>query len=95
MNSPVVLIFGAGANIGAEVASTFSKQGYQIATVARSGKDGKTADGRLHITADLSRSSSVPDIFQRVKQELGTPSVVIYNGASKTNSKQTSSTNNK
>lgn len=43
-------------------------------------KSSSTAKDYLQVQADLSVSSSVEDIFTRVIEELGHPSVVAYNG---------------
>lgn len=81
---PVLLIFGAGANIGQGVAKAFAAKGYSVATTSRSEKTPAPADGiDLHIKSDLVDSSSVPGVFEQVRQVLGqAPSVVVYNGES-------------
>jgi len=80
--SPVLLILGAGPNIGAHVANKFAENGYQIALAARRLADGVQSDGHLHVQADLSKPETVPAVFEKVKQTFGLPSVVIYNGQS-------------
>lgn len=77
----VVLIIGAGPNVGASVAAKFSENGYRVALAARSLTDGLSADGNLHIKADLSQPSGVPSIFLKVKKAFGIPNVVVYNGS--------------
>lgn len=81
---PVLLIFGAGANIGQGVAKAFAAQGYSVATTSRSEKTPAPADGiDLHIKSDLVDSSSIPGVFEQVRRVLGqAPSVVVYNGES-------------
>jgi NAD(P)-dependent dehydrogenase (short-subunit alcohol dehydrogenase family) len=76
----VVLILGAGSNIGQSSATAFASKGYKVALASRSAKtDEDTADLK-HFQVDLSNPSSVPELFTQLKEALGTPSVVIYNG---------------
>ncbi|KAJ3497133.1 hypothetical protein NLG97_g2131 [Lecanicillium saksenae] len=86
---PVLLILGSGANIGQGVARAFSAKGYQVAATSRSEKpksEQVPADGiDLHIKSDLADASSVPGVFEKVRQALGqAPSVVVYNAAALT-----------
>jgi len=81
LSAPVALIFGAGKNIGASVAKSFSDAGYKIATVSRSESSTPASDRRIHIRADLSDPSGIAAVFETVRKQLGQPSVVVYNGA--------------
>ncbi|EEU36453.1 uncharacterized protein NECHADRAFT_81213 [Fusarium vanettenii 77-13-4] len=85
-STKILLILGAGKNIGNGVANKFRSAGYRVALVSRSAEDRKTnPDGDLTLKADLSNPSSVPDIFGAVKELLGgPPSVVVYNAATLT-----------
>ncbi|KAM0433392.1 hypothetical protein ACHAPT_004270 [Fusarium lateritium] len=82
----ILLILGAGKNIGQGVANKFRSAGYRVALVSRSAEDRKTnPDGDLTLRADLSDPSSVPGIFGAVKEQLGgPPNVVVYNAATLT-----------
>jgi NAD(P)-dependent dehydrogenase (short-subunit alcohol dehydrogenase family) len=81
-SAPIVLILGAGPNIGQHVARAFAAKGYRIALSSRSSSDLTLQPDDLHIPADLSQPSSVPVIFSSVKAKFGaSPSVVIYNAA--------------
>lgn len=77
----VVLILGAGANIGANVARVFAHNGYNVALAARRLQDEIGSDGYLHIHADFADPKSVETAFEIVSKALGPPSVVIYNGS--------------
>ncbi|KAF1963672.1 NAD(P)-binding protein [Byssothecium circinans] len=79
--APVLLLFGAGANVGQSVARAFAAKGYKIALVSRSQKDNTNIPNAIHISSDLSDPSSVPGVFAKVSEKLGTPSVVVYNAA--------------
>ncbi len=80
--SPVVLILGAGANIGANVARAFAAKGYKVALAARKLKDETNEEGQLTIASDFADPSSVVAAFSKVREVLGDPSVVVYNGSS-------------
>ena len=80
MISPVLLVFGAGANVGLSVVKKFASEGYKVAAVARTPKDDLKSAAHLVISADLSKDPVEP-IFEQVQKELGTPSVVVYNGS--------------
>lgn len=78
--SPILLILGAGSNVGQSVAKEFASKGYRVALAARRLKEEDSTSQELHIPADLSNPSSVAEIFSKVKEKLGVPSVVVYNG---------------
>jgi NAD(P)-dependent dehydrogenase (short-subunit alcohol dehydrogenase family) len=78
--SKILLILGAGPNIGASLAKAFASRGYKVATASRSPSKGD--DGAdLHVTVDLAKPETVPGVFERVRSELGGEvGVVVYNG---------------
>ena len=76
---PVVLIFGAGANVGLSVAQKFKDNGYAVAAVSRTVKDELKEVAHKTIACSIT-PEEVPKIFAKVEKELGIPSVVIYNG---------------
>lgn len=78
--SPVVLILGAGSNVGQAVAKAFSAKGYKVALVARKVNEADSTDKTAYIRADFSDPGSVAGVFSKTKSLLGIPSVVIYNG---------------
>lgn len=78
--SKVLLILGAGGNIGASVASLFAQNGYKVALAARRLQDAMDEDGRLHIHADVANAESVESAFDKVAAKFGPPDVVVYNG---------------
>ncbi|EXJ93386.1 hypothetical protein A1O1_01778 [Capronia coronata CBS 617.96] len=79
--SPVVLILGAGPNIGQAVARTFASKGYKVALAARALKEVDSTDNQLNIPSDFSKTDDVVNAFDRVKKVFGIPSVVVYNVA--------------
>ena len=79
----VLLILGAGPNLGRAIASKFAANGYKIALAARSLSNGPSEDGSLQIKADFSNPSVVREVFAKTIDTLGHPSVVVYNGPSK------------
>ena len=81
--SPVVLILGAGARVGAAVAERFANNGYKVAVVSRKGTGSLNSDGYLSLKADFSKPETVTPVFEAIKAEFHTaPSVVVYNAAS-------------
>lgn len=78
--SPVILILGAGPNIGQAVARTFASRGYKVALAARSLNEADSTDNQLNITSDFANPDDVVNAFKRVNKVFGIPSVVVYNG---------------
>jgi NAD(P)-dependent dehydrogenase (short-subunit alcohol dehydrogenase family) len=79
-SSLVVLVLGAGPNLGTSIAKSFASTGYKVAVASRSGKP--SADGFLSLKADFTKSESLPPLFDAVKKEFGSaPNVVVYNAA--------------
>lgn len=79
---PVVLILGAGPNIGQAIARTFANKGFKVALAARSLKEADSTDDQLKILSDFSKTDDVVHASAKVSKAFGIPSVVIYNGAS-------------
>ncbi|KAG4438110.1 hypothetical protein IFR05_006390 [Cadophora sp. M221] len=84
--SPIILILGAGPNIGQAVARTFASKGYKVALASRSLKEEDSTDDQLNITSDFSNPEDVVSAFAKVRKALGIPSVVVYNAGSLTSS---------
>jgi hypothetical protein len=76
----VVLILGSGPNVGQHVARAFAAKGYKVAVASRTVKKDDSIEDQVGLQIDLSDPSSVPNVFNQVKEKLGTPSVVVYNG---------------
>jgi NAD(P)-dependent dehydrogenase (short-subunit alcohol dehydrogenase family) len=78
--SPIVLILGAGSNVGQHVAQAFRDKGYRVALAARSVKESDNTDEQVYLPSDFSDPNSIVKAFTKLKSSLGVPSVVIYNG---------------
>jgi NAD(P)-dependent dehydrogenase (short-subunit alcohol dehydrogenase family) len=76
----IILIFGFGPRLGAGIARAFANKGYKVAVVSRTNKAIEPGDGYLWIQADMSDAFSVEGVFTTVRNKLGIPSVVVYNG---------------
>lgn len=63
--SPVVLILGAGPNIGQAVARTFASKGSKVALAACSLEEADTSDNQLNIQSDFANSDDIVNAFQR------------------------------
>ncbi|KAI1268930.1 NAD(P)-binding protein [Xylariaceae sp. FL1019] len=82
--SPVILILGAGPNIGQAVARKFASNGYKVGLAARSVKEAESTDSQLNIASDFTKSDDVVNAFNKVTQAFGIPSVVVYNVSAST-----------
>lgn len=88
-SQPVLLLIGSGANIGASTVRTFLANGYKVAQASRSAKSAESTADNLHVALDITRPDTVTEAFKTVRQKLGEPSVVIYNGKYLNNSRST------
>ncbi|KFA71343.1 hypothetical protein S40288_08962 [Stachybotrys chartarum IBT 40288] len=82
----ILLVLGAGSNIGQSLTERFKSAGYSIALVSRSAPTSSGAsDEVLRIQADLTNPGAIASIFETVKAKLGAhPTVVVYNAAALT-----------
>ena len=78
--SPIVLILGAGPNIGTSVARSFAAKGYRVALTSRKASQANSTANEVHIQSDFTDPGTVVNVFSQVKASLGIPSVVVYNG---------------
>ena len=79
-SKPVLFLIGSGANIGASTVKTFLANGYKVAQASRSAKSADSTQDNLHVALDITKPDTITEAFQTVRQKLGEPSVVIYNG---------------
>ena len=79
---PLVLLLGAGSNVGSAVAKKFQSSGYNVALAARSLSERKISSQEWSYKLDLSKPSAVEDLFAKVQKDVGIPNVVIFNGKS-------------
>lgn len=80
---PVILILGAGPNIGRGIARAFAAEGYKVALASRSLQEADSTPEQLYIKSDFADTDDVVHAFTRTKKELGVPRVVVYNGKSR------------
>ena len=86
-NKKIAVVVGVGPGIGAAVAQKFASQQYSIALISRSidkltpvEKHIKDNGGHaISIPADAGNTQSLIDAFNKIKSELGNPTVLIYN----------------
>jgi NAD(P)-dependent dehydrogenase (short-subunit alcohol dehydrogenase family) len=76
----VILILGSGPNVGQHVSRAFAAKGYKVALASRTVKKDDSITDQVNLQVDLFDPASVPNVFNQVKETLGTPSVVVYNG---------------
>lgn len=81
MSAPPVLLFlGAGKKLGTQVPAIFAEAGYKIAVVARTPKEEFEKRGYYQVQADFNNPESIPEVFAKVRENVGIPTVVVYNG---------------
>jgi len=80
MSQNIVVVLGAGPNIGLHITKHFSSKGFKTVIVSRNPGEDITAAADLAIAADFSDPTSIKGIFEAVKAQIGTPNVVVYNG---------------
>ncbi|TCJ16028.1 SDR family NAD(P)-dependent oxidoreductase [Rubrobacter taiwanensis] len=87
MSEKIAVILGAGPGLGAAVARRFSGEGFAVALMSRrresflrAQREIEERGGRvLSVTADAADAASVASAFDRVRDELGAPEVLVYN----------------
>lgn len=89
MGNPVCAIVGAGDGLGQSLAAKFAREGFDIALLSRSKAGSQAAFDAATIvasggdvkyySADASNPETVSAAFARVAEEMGAPSVMIYN----------------
>ena len=66
--------------MGQKVAERFTANGYKVAVISRSGETVPSTVATLSLLANFPNRKTVHDVFKQVREKLGEPSVVIYNG---------------
>jgi NAD(P)-dependent dehydrogenase (short-subunit alcohol dehydrogenase family) len=79
MSSQIILILGAGANIGKSLVHKFSSAGFKVAIASRTLNPELSKLVDHSAKANFSTPSSIKFIFEKVKSEIGVPNVVIHN----------------
>ncbi|HEX3596162.1 MAG TPA: SDR family NAD(P)-dependent oxidoreductase [Polyangiaceae bacterium] len=83
---PVCAVVGVGPGNGAAFARKFANQGYAVALLARStdfsSELAKSLPGARAFACDVSDAASVSGAFAAVREQLGEPSVLVYNAGS-------------
>ncbi|KAI1101582.1 hypothetical protein F4804DRAFT_343882 [Jackrogersella minutella] len=80
MSAPPVLLFlGAGKGLGTRVPAVFAEAGYKIAVVARTWKEEFERCGYYQVQADFNNVECIPEVFAKVRENVGVPTVVVYN----------------
>jgi 3-oxoacyl-[acyl-carrier protein] reductase len=78
----VVVVTGASRGIGREIAGAFGREGAKVACVATTleGADKVAAEvGGEGYACDVSSPEQVEQVFSRIVEEMGTPSVLVNN----------------
>lgn len=86
-NGQVTAVLGVGPGLGAAIARRFARAGHGVALLARSEeklnavRDEITAGGGTAVVApcDATEPASVAAAFEKVRESLGPPDVLVYN----------------
>lgn len=89
MSNRTCVIVGMGTGVGLAVAKRFAREGFRIAMIARReaaleeyATALKQAGAEAHgFAADAADFTSLKNAFDQIKQQLGTPEVLVYNAA--------------
>jgi NAD(P)-dependent dehydrogenase (short-subunit alcohol dehydrogenase family) len=87
VNGKVAAVLGVGPGLGAAVARRFAREGFAVGLMARGEESLAAAREEVEssggtavaVTADATGATSVASAFNRVREELGTPEVFVYN----------------
>jgi len=90
INGKTVLVTGASSGMGAAISKAIAKAGGRVLLLARRedelrrvADEIKQAGGEAQIyPVDLANSSSVMEVAQRIKAEVGTPDIIVNNAGS-------------
>jgi NAD(P)-dependent dehydrogenase (short-subunit alcohol dehydrogenase family) len=86
LNRPVAVIAGAGPGNGEALARRFADAGYAIGLLARNPDSLKTLASRLPDTrgyvCDVANADSVSTAFARIRSELGSVDMLLFNAGS-------------
>ena len=82
--SEIAVIVGGGPGVSASCARLFAKEGMKVAVAARTPDKPalnqlKAELGVTLVECDASNPGAVANLFQVVKAELGSPSLVVHN----------------
>lgn len=87
MSVPVCVIVGAGPGNGAAFARQFSRAGYHVALLARSGAALESLTGQIAGTRGYVYDATSPDdatrVFAAIRSDLGPPQVLIFNASTR------------
>lgn len=86
MNKPVCVVVGVGPGNGTAFARRFAGANYRLALLARHTESisrlaAELGDARAY-ACDVSDPNAVQEIFARIKKDLGTIEIVVYNAGS-------------
>ena len=87
MDKKTIVVVGAGQGLGNHAAKRFGKEGFRVVLMARNGESLKRyqqefADEGIETfvhEADAEHPETLDSAFAWVKQQFGTPDVLVYN----------------
>jgi NAD(P)-dependent dehydrogenase (short-subunit alcohol dehydrogenase family) len=86
VSEPVCVVVGVGPGNGASIARRFAREGYRVAMTARSEERLRAFEreipGSRGYVQDVREVEAAAPLFARIREELGPPSVLVYNAGS-------------
>ncbi len=83
MSQKVCLVTGVGPGTGAALVKEFVRGGYRVAMLARTEERlrnlANEIDSATPFVCDVSDGKSLAEVYVRIRQELGSPQVVVHN----------------
>lgn len=82
--SKIAIVIGAGPGLGAAVARRFAREGFTVGVVARQRETVEPtaqAIGGHAYAADTTDAALVAALFAKIRRDLGTPDVLVYNAS--------------
>ena len=77
----VAFIIGAGPGVGAHVAKKLKDEGYTVAWGSRHpNEETVKKEGYVPFVVDVAKPDSIVKAFAAVRNQIGSPNVVVYNG---------------
>jgi NAD(P)-dependent dehydrogenase (short-subunit alcohol dehydrogenase family) len=89
MSNQLCVVVGVGPGLGLSIAKRFGKEGYAIALIARRPEAlaeyaNTLIQGGITVTpysVDVADTEHLIQVFQQIQQQMGNPSVLVYNAA--------------
>lgn len=84
-SAKILYVIGAGPRVGWGIAEKFRNEGYKVAVGSRNPDElSALRDGFVPIRVDAADPASIASSFTTVREKLGIPNFVVFNGMAMT-----------